>query len=541
MMRKVMLSLIALDFFLLYAKAEPFEVDGIWYEVTSDHTVMVVPEPTPQGSGTTFVFRNYYKGDIQIPQTVFFQEVYYSVTAAQEATFRESGELTSVSIPSTLTSLGTAPFAACPLLNTLSVESDNAAYAIADGILYDKAMSTLIACPATMTGIVSIPSSVTTIAPSAFRGCAYLSGIVVPQTVTEVGKRAFEGCKRVASLDLPNGIISISDSTFYNCRDLKTISIPQTALRIGVRAFYHCNNLASITIPDAVQTIDNFAFSLCYRLSSIQLPVELRTIGQRAFENCSNLSSLSIPAQVHEIGTLAFCGCSSLQSITVDETNSSFLSLDGVLFDKDMKTLLCCPSARQGDFIIPSSVCTIGEYGFYSCRYLKNVVLSPSLTNIQEGAFRLCTALRSVTLPSNVSSMGDNIFVACSALEKIVCYVPHPFDINASTFTSGNYNVPLYVLKRALDDYKNAPYWSQFAAILPIDGTVVDGLLGDVNNDGFINMSDVTIIINYILGREVNDFRWQQADMNFDGFINMSDVTGVINFILGNTTEDTEE
>ena len=226
---------------------------------------------------------------------------------------------------------------------------------------------------------------------------------------------------------------------------------------------------------------------------------------------------------------------------TVDETNSSFLSLDGVLFDKDMKTLLCCPSARQGDFIIPSSVCTIGEYGFYSCRYLKNVVLSPSLTNIQEGAFRLCTALRSVTLPSNVSSMGDNIFVACSALEKIVCYVPHPFDINASTFTSGNYNVPLYVLKRALDDYKNAPYWSQFATILPIDGTVVDGLLGDVNNDGYINMSDVTVIINYILGREVNDFRWQQADMNFDGFINMSDVTGVINFILGNTTEDTEE
>ncbi len=137
--------------------------------------------------------------------------------------------------------------------------------------------------------------------------------------------------------------------------------------------------------------------------------------------------------------------------------------------------------------------------------------------------------------------MGDNIFVACSALEKIVCYVPHPFDINASTFTSGNYNVPLYVLKRALDDYKNAPYWSQFATILPIDGTVVDGLLGDVNNDGYINMSDVTVIINYILGREVNDFRWQQADMNFDGFINMSDVTGVINFILGNTTEDTEE
>ena len=84
-----------------------------------------------------------------------------------------------------------------------------------------------------------------------------------------------------------------------------------------------------------------------------------------------------------------------------------------------------------------------------------------------------------------------------------------------------------------LDDYKSADLWGRFATILPISADVIDGLPGDANNDGLINMTDVTAVINYILGKGTADFHWQLADMNFDGFINMTDVNAIINVILG--------
>ena len=303
---------------------------------------------------------------------------------------------------------------------------------------------------------------------------------------------------------------------------------------IGVKAFYHCNKLTALTLPATVETLADYAFSLCYGLTSITLSDNLKTIGYRAFENCSKVKKITIPAQVSEIATLAFCGCSSLTAFTVAEENSSYCSLNGVLYDKAVQTLLCYPSAKLGDFDMPSTVNTIGEYGFYSARLLKSIVLPTSVKTIKDGAFRLCSGLKTITIPASVTSLGNNLFVACSALESIVYYAAEPPAISETTFTETNLSVPLYVLARAVDDYKNAEHWSGFTTILPIDESVVSGLLGDTNDDTFINISDVTQVINYILGKEVTDFRWQRGDLNFDGFINITDVTIIINRILNN-------
>lgn len=538
-MKRAIMGLLALGGCLLFTKAETFEVNGIWFEQMTEQEVMVVPEPSSSsGSGTSFDIRNYYEGDILIPQNVVYQDIEYTVTAVKEATFSDSRKLTSVSIPATIRNLGDAPFANCPQLSTITLSPDNADYSLVDGLLYNKSVTTLIACPGAFTQPVTLPSSVSTIATSAFCGCANLTEISIPHSVTAIGKHAFEGCKSLTALFLPQGITAIPDSAFYYCSSLKEMMLPESVTSIGKRAFYQCNKISSIVLPDVVETIDDYAFGLCSGLSSLQLSSSLKTIGYRAFENCSKLKRMDIPAQVSEIGVWAFVGCSGLTTIKVDERNLSFSSLDGVLYDKERKTLRCYPCAKQGDFTMPASVTTIGEYGFYACRYLRSLVLSASLTTIKEGAFRLCSSLQRITLPAGLQSWGENVFVACSALQAIVYYADTPPEISASTFTSSNYNVPLYVLNRAIDDYKNAPCWSQFATILAIDGTVVDGLLGDVNNDGSINMTDVTIVINYILGKEVSDFNWQVGDMNFDGFINMSDVTCIISLILGKTVED---
>ena len=512
--------------------AKPFEVDGVWYESTSESTVQVVEESSSSGEGTSFGFRKTYEGDIVIPENVVYNGKTYTVTAIKNGTFRRSAKLLSVSIPATLTDLGSEPFADCPSLSAILVDAANPAYTIVEGILYNKDITTLIACPGKMEGEIVIPSTVITIDVSAFHGCAYITSVSIPETVNSIGKHAFQKCYNLITVNLPEGINNIADSTFNYCLSLNEITIPQTVKSIGVMAFYNCGELTGISLPDAVETIADYAFSLCFSLNGITLPKNLKTIGYRAFENCGKIKNINIPSKVTEIATLAFCGCNSLTKITVAEDNTSFSSIDGVLYDKEQLTLLCYPSAKQGDFDMPSTVTTIGQYAFYAVRMLNKLVLPISVKTIEEGAFRLCSGLKTITMPMSVTTLGSSLFVACTALEAIIYYAAEPPVISPTTFTETNQKVPLYVLQRSIEKYKNAEYWNGFSTILPIDDSMVDEWLGDVNNDKHINMTDVITIINYILGRNVPVFMWQNADLNFDGLMNMVDVTKIINLII---------
>ena len=515
------------------ANATPFEVDGIWYSITSDSTVCLVPEPSASGSGTSFIIRNVYEGDIVIPATVTYEENEYTVTAVENGTFKESPKLTSVSIPASVTELGETPFSACGKLIAITVDADNPAYTIIDGLLYDKAVTTLLACPGMKTGAVVIPSTVTTIANAVFHGCASITSVTVPQSVNVVGKRAFCGCKKLTSITLPEGVTCIGDSTFYNCTSMTSLMLPQTLTSIGAHAFYHCNLLKSIVLPNAVEDIGDHAFNLCYGMTTISMPSKLKRLGYRAFDNCSKLKSVSLPATLTTIEDLAFCGCSDLRRIDVAEDNSVYRSVDGVLFNKNMTTLLCCPAGKLGDYLVPTSVTTIGEYGFYYCRSLQNITLPMSLKTIQNHGFRFCSSLHTIVLPPALTSIQHDVFSQCSGLESFVCYSPNVPDIIGSTFTASNFNVPLYVPEVALEDYQNDDIWQKFASIQPISSEVIDVLLGDTDNDGFVTVTDVMRTVNVVIGQTPGKFAWQNADMNFDGTITVTDVIGIVNVVIG--------
>ena len=532
-MNKLTIFLILLFCSAQDVSAKPFEVDGLWYEPTSAETVKVVEEASSSSGGTTFVFRNCYEGDIDIPETVVYGETTYTVTAVEDGTFRELAKLTSISLPATVVDLGTEPFADCPLLDFIAVDADNPAFATSKGLLYDKAFTTLIACPGAVEGEVSVRSSVQTIASSAFRGCEGITKITIPQSATTIGSRAFQGCSDLISVSLPDQLETIADSLFFNCTSLWNQQIPQSVVSVGVRAFHHCSSITTMNLPASLISIGDYAFDLCYGLLSVSFPNGLQKIGKWAFDDCGKIRTLSIPATVEDIASTTFAGCSGLWSFSVASDNASYCSVDGVLFDKEMTTLICYPGLKTGDYTVPDSVTTIGDYAFYYSRQLKNIMLSSSVTTVGANAFRLCTALKRVTMPSSLTALGSGIFVACQSLEAIVCYATEPPVVSATTFTESNLQVPLYVLGQVVDSYKNAEYWSRFVTILPIDGSVVDGLLGDVDDDGFVNMLDVTQIINHILSKPSPGFQWQRADLNFDGYINMLDVSLLISRILG--------
>ena len=213
---------------------------------------------------------------------------------------------------------------------------------------------------------------------------------------------------------------SPSESPWYNNRgQIKSVTIEQGVTSIGKGAFLYCSSLTSVSIPSSVTSIGNYAFQNCSSLISVTIPSGVTSIGDYAFENCSSLISVTIPNSVTSIGHLAFRGCSSLTDINVDPNNKYWCSVDGVLFSKDMKTLVAYPRGRAGAYKCPDGVTFIGDDAFVGCSSLTSVTIPNSVTSIGKYAFWYCSSLTSVTIPNSVTSIGDYAFSCCSRLTSV--------------------------------------------------------------------------------------------------------------------------
>ncbi len=518
----------------LMCHAEIFEAEGLWFETTSDETVTLIVKPS---GGGMFITKNVYQGDIVVPETITCQDRTYTVTAIKDDAFTESPDLTSVTIPATVLSMGDSPFLACPKLSTVTVADGNPAFIVVDGMLFNHDVTTLLTCPATTVGEVTVPDQVTTVNRGAFYDCTKVTAIDLPSTVSDIGSVTFFHCDRLADIVFPEGVTALADSLMFYCTSLKSVSFPQSLKTIGKRTFYQCSKLTRLDLPGSLEEIGEYAFSICYGVNSVTLPACLRKIGYRAFENCSKIKRITLPASVENVAIQVFVGCNDLRSIEVADENPFFCSDDGVLFDKEKTTLICCPSGRIDDeYVVPSSVTTIGEYGFYYCRLIDKITLPFGLRELRTGAFRLCSKLKTVVLPPLVSTLGEEVFNSCSGLKSILCYASPVPQVAAKPFTNSNLSVPLYVPAASLEDYQSADKWLSFSTILPLSAEVVDGMMGDTNDDGNVTVFDVLQTVNVLLGIPVVNYHWQRGDMNFDGLFTVTDVISIVNKVVGDAT-----
>ena len=144
---------------------------------------------------------------------------------------------------------------------------------------------------------VVIPSSVTSIMSNAFANCGGLTSITIPNSVTSIGSYAFLFCSNLTSITIPNSVTSISSGSFYGCGALTSITIPNSVTSIGERAFWECGALTSVTIPNSVTSIGDYAFLLCSNLTSITIPNSVTRLGDGAFNNCFKLVTVYLPAR----------------------------------------------------------------------------------------------------------------------------------------------------------------------------------------------------------------------------------------------------
>ena len=155
---------------------------------------------------------------------------------------------------------------------------------------------------------IEIPSNVTTLGDYVFQGCRGLTSLTLPAGITEISNGAFWGCRGLTSLTLPAGITEIGSFAFY-CSGLTSLTLPAGITKIGDYAFAGCSGLTSLTLPARITEIGNGAFYDCSGLTSLTLPARITYIGTYAFEGCSGLTSIYVYAEkVPKIGGAVFKG-----------------------------------------------------------------------------------------------------------------------------------------------------------------------------------------------------------------------------------------
>jgi len=136
---------------------------------------------------------------------------------------------------------------------------------------------------------VTIPDGVESIGYFAFANCSSLESINLPESLKEIKESAFSGCESITSVTIPDGITYIGYSVFNECSSLESITLPESIESIEPGTFTGCSALTGITLPKGIKIIGESAFSDCSGLKSITIPDSVTSIAEGAFDGCENL------------------------------------------------------------------------------------------------------------------------------------------------------------------------------------------------------------------------------------------------------------
>ena len=475
--------------------AEKVQIGDLYYNLDATNQTA---EVTSQNSSypywsTTITTAN-------IPSSVTYNSVSYSVTSIGDYAFYNCSGLTSVTIPNSVTSIVRSAFCWCTGLTSVIWNAKNF-YDFASNntpfyaIYYEEEWgrdiqfdlrpqiisftfgSEVEHIPANLcSGMsnltsVTIPNSVTSIGSGAFSGCSGLTSVTIPNSVTRISYGAFYGCSGLTSVTIPNSVTSIGENAFCNCSGLTSMEAPAGFFDIPEGNWPYCTKILSQVTVNAgeltenallfinrsyktLQTLDvsgvtntefaDEAFKGYYNLQQLVLPAGLQKVSYMMVAGCINLQSIDIPASVEEIEQRAFEDCRSIKTITFGGA----------------------PAGAPGRFNAPAASTSllrrIGNWAFYNAHELQNLEIPEGVTEIGDGAFYGCTYMEEMVLPSSVQEIGDNTFALCSKLKKIVVNAVTPPSVQAKTFFDVKRQIPVYVPDEAVSAYEDDTYWQEF-------------------------------------------------------------------------------
>lgn len=246
--------------------------------------------------------------------------------------------------------------------------------------------------------------------------CDDYSDIEIPETlsgypVTAIEDNTFLACRYITGITIPKTVLTIGDSVFLDCDVLKSISV-------------HTDN-PNFTSVDGILFDKNKTKIICYprKISNdnYTVPTSILTIGNNAFSRNTYLDNITITKNVSSIGDDAFSQCRNL-TFHVDAENQYYASMDNVLFDKNITTLIIGPTL-SGEYTVPSSVTTINKNALADCPELKSLIIPKSVRSIGETAFGGCENLTSIQVDAEneyYQTIEDVLFNKRKS--ELICY-----------------------------------------------------------------------------------------------------------------------
>lgn len=425
--KKKLLALFAVLTLTANVKAqEYFESGSIVYGITSEQTVEVL--------SNYYLHNTPYSGSIVIPQTVEHNGITYTVTALGEVAFESCTNVTSLTLPPTIRSIGSHCFYNCTFttlqlpdslrriddraflyssisslhlpacfeeydecsfwarnLMSITVDEANPRYRSIDGWLYSKDSTTLCIVPSGETGTVA-----------------------VPQFVQHLGKMAFGFCSHITSVSLPEGLVSIGDFAFNCCAAVDGIVVPSTVTHIGVNPFSYCPQMSNLSIASGnthyvmdglmLYSVGYDTLISCHKSgATVTLNPNVKVLG--GFENNTWVRNINIPETVTDITENCFNGC----QITTITLPTHMKSIGRKAFSEN---------DRLTNVTMPQTLLSMGQGAFEHCYALTSIVIPDSLRIIPKEAFNSCIKLSSITWNNNVEEIGDYAFWALSQMSS---------------------------------------------------------------------------------------------------------------------------
>ncbi len=435
-------------------------------------------------------------GEVTVPATVKLDETEYTVTGIATEAFSGCNRVTAVTLPETVTQINYAAFAGCTGMKSITLTdaiTTIRGYAFQgctglESIVLPKGtteVETSLFAGCTNLKDITLPQTITTIKEYAFSGCAALETVTVPDRLTTIEKGAFYGCSSLKRIDLPKTITSIGEDAFGSCSSLadvyayrtkpnayqchisafKKSSITTCCLHVAPGEKVRYNELPwsdfgyykeDISIENVLvyKTDDNLMTATLvqgaeYYVGNIVIPetvtigdntYRVTGIGDKAFAGCMGLQSLVIGKNVEYIGVEAFQS-TPVKHVTLAEDNTSFICIDGVIYDKDTTTIYYVDREKEGAFTLPNTVARIMNYAFNTCEQLTDIIFPEKMTLIAEYAFKGCTGLKFITMPLDVEKWAYNtIFEGCTGMTGITlpsqCNIKTKLGMNLDMFTS---------------------------------------------------------------------------------------------------------
>lgn len=268
---------------------------------------------------------------------------------------------------------------------------------------------------------VSLPSTLRSIGSNVFQGCKF-DFLSIPESVESIGRyiiskavvRNFElnnGYPNIldilAGSEIENLIISteVSDNFLSGYSRSGKIIVSEGVKSLGNSAFADCKYITDISLPESLESIGDYAFSGCSDLTEVNLPENLRSIGAYVFSECSAISEITFPGSLTSIGEVPFSKCAALSKI------GGPFSPDGKTLVFNGKLVSCAPAATYPDvFITGDQISSIGSKAFFGAQF-KTIVISDKVTSLDNGA--LAGNVDSLAILSHIDGMSAGIFESC--------------------------------------------------------------------------------------------------------------------------------